>query len=37
MNVHAFNTTAIVNVVSRRCGTMLGYDYFKCLCNKMCS
>jgi len=21
------------NVVGRRCGTMLGYDYFKRLCN----
>jgi len=33
MNVHVFNTTA--SVVGRWCGTMLGYDYFKCLCNEL--
>jgi len=26
MNVYVFNTTA--SVVGRRCGTMLGYDFF---------
>jgi len=35
MNFHVLNTTA--SVVGRRCGTMLGYNYFNCLCNELFS